>query len=113
MSCANVHLRPPPLHRATLWEKMLANFCHQLPIRQLVHGFHAHNTVPEFGLLEPLGELALRLTGSHDQHHVGIAERRDDLIVVPVEMFTKTSVAPVFWRASWGMRRKAAMGLHL
>jgi len=73
---------------------------------------HDHVPLPRMSACEA-NELALRLARSHDQHRVGITDHRNDLIIVPVEMFTKASVTPVFGRAFWGMRRKAAMGLHL
>ena len=63
---------------------MLANLGHDLWLRQLVNGFNANDTPAEFFLLKLFFELALGLTRPHDQDGVGVANRRDDLVIIAV-----------------------------
>ena len=66
--------------------EMLSDLRRNLMIRHLVNGFHAHDASIEVAFFEPLFQFALGLTRAKYQNRFGIANARDDRIIVNVEM---------------------------
>jgi len=78
--------------------KVLSNFGCYLMIRHLVRGFNGHNTFTEAGFLEPVRQSLLGLPGAEYEDGLRVGNRRDDRIVVHVEISRKSSLTVVIGR---------------
>ena len=68
---------------------VLANFCCDLPIRHLVGRFNRDGVSPTLGVVETLLEFTLGFAGTKDQNGFGIANCRNHLGVILIEMARK------------------------
>ena len=71
-------------------------------VRHLVGCFESCDPLTEPGTPEALFDFVPRFAGADDQDRPGVADRRNDLVVVPVEMPLEASVTGVFRTAFGG-----------
>ena len=84
---------------ASLFSKVLSDFCCNLTIGHLVLCFNSNDALPELVTLQPGFELALGLPRTKDQNGFCLTNRRNDLVIVAVKIVRKASVSLVLGQA--------------
>lgn len=99
---------------ASLFSKVLSNFCGNLAIGHLVNCFNTDDAPTKSFIRETFFELSLCLTRTKEQDGFCVTNMCDHLIIVGVEMAGKLSVSLVVCLAFFGSRtaRKSNMLLH-
>ena len=92
----------------------LAHFCRDFSIGHLVSGFDADDSRTQALAYKALFEFALGLARTEEEDGCRIANMRDDVIVVPVEMDRELPVPLIIRRALFrrGSTGKAHVLLH-
>lgn len=97
-ACPAMGLLHPTLELASLFLKVLSDFCRNLPIGHLVLCFNSNDALTKILTLYTCFELALCLTRAKDQNGLRVTKMRDHLIVIIVKMLGKLSVSLVICR---------------